>query len=153
MLLGGFVLFLLTGLSLVLGGIKFMLEYYLYRGVRSISFVLLLDWIGTLFLAVVFFIRSMVLFYRKSYIGREPNGKRFCALVILFVMSIGLFILSPNLISLLLGWDGLGLISYCLVIFYQNSKSFNSGILTVLMNRVGDVGILLGIGLLATEGS
>lgn len=68
-------------------------------------------------------------------------------------MSIGLLVLSPNLISLLLGWDGLGLISYVLVIYYQNVRSFNAGILTVLSNRVGDVGILLGIIALVNLGS
>ena len=54
-------------------------------------------------------------------------------------------IIRPNLIIILLGWDGLGLVSYCLVIYYQNVKSSNAGIITVLSNRVGDVAILLGI--------
>ncbi|KAL2711933.1 NADH dehydrogenase subunit 5 [Vespula squamosa] len=54
-----------------------------------------------------------------------------------------IIILAHGLCSsgLLLGWDGLGLISYCLVIYYQNIKSYNSGIITVLLNRVGDVAI------------
>jgi len=51
----------------------------------------------------------------------------------------------PNIVRILLGWDGLGLVSYCLIIFYQNDKSASSGMLTVLSNRVGDVAILLGI--------
>lgn len=66
-------------------------------------------------------------------------------LVYLFVCSMLLIVISPNLIRILLGWDGLGLISYCLVIYYQNVKSANAGILTVLSNRVGDVAILLSI--------
>jgi len=49
------------------------------------------------------------------------------------------------LIRILLGWDGLGLISYCLVIYFQNVKSFNAGILTALSNRIGDVALLLAI--------
>lgn len=56
-----------------------------------------------------------------------------------------LLIFSPNLISILLGWDGLGLVSYCLVIYYQNVRSYNAGIITVLSNRIGDVALLLGI--------
>lgn len=56
-----------------------------------------------------------------------------------------ILILSPNLISILLGWDGLGLVSYCLVIYYQNVKSFNAGILTALSNRLGDVALLMSI--------
>jgi len=54
-------------------------------------------------------------------------------------------ILSPNIIRILLGWDGLGLVSYALVIYYQNVKSANAGILTVLSNRLGDVAILVSI--------
>jgi len=70
---------------------------------------------------------------------------RFILVVYLFVLSIIFFIFSFNLIILLLGWDGLGLVSYCLVIYYQNVKSANAGIVTILSNRVGDVAILLAI--------
>ena len=70
---------------------------------------------------------------------------RFILLVVIFVLSIILLIISPNLISILLGWDGLGLVSYCLVIYYQNIKSFNAGILTALRNRIGDVALLISI--------
>lgn len=73
----------------------------------------------------------------------DLNLIRFIILVFLFVVSIMLLILSPNIIRILLGWDGLGLVSYCLVIYYQNVKSANAGMLTVLSNRVGDVAILL----------
>lgn len=66
-------------------------------------------------------------------------------LVLLFVISIILLIISPNLIRILLGWDGLGLVSYCLVIYFQNIKSYNAGILTALSNRVGDVAFLMAI--------
>lgn len=74
-------------------------------------------------------------------------------MLLIFVASIGLIIISPNLIRLLLGWDGLGLSSYILVIFYQNRVSCNAGILTVLRNRVGDVAILISIGLASSLGS
>jgi len=63
----------------------------------------------------------------------------------LFVVSIILIIYSPNIIRILLGWDGLGLVSYCLVIYYQNIKSLNAGLLTILSNRIGDIAILLSI--------
>jgi NADH-ubiquinone oxidoreductase chain 5 len=52
---------------------------------------------------------------------------------------------SPNVISILLGWAGLGLVSYLLVIYYQNVRSYGAGMLTVLSNRIGDVTLLIAI--------
>nr|YP_009002470.1 NADH dehydrogenase subunit 5 [Ranina ranina]BAO48226.1 NADH dehydrogenase subunit 5 [Ranina ranina] len=118
----------------------------------TIVYVLVLDWISLLFLSFVLLISSMVLYYSGGYMSGDPNFNRFMYLVVAFVVSMGAMILSPNLISILLGWDGLGLVSYALVIYYQNEKSANAGMLTVLSNRVGDVAILLGIGLMIQLG-
>jgi NADH-ubiquinone oxidoreductase chain 5 len=68
-------------------------------------------------------------------------------------MSIIALIISPNIIRILLGWDGLGLVSYALVIYYQNVKSYNAGMVTALSNRIGDVIILMTIALMASYGS
>src|ERR1700740_403277 len=94
-------------------------------------------------MGLVIIISSVVLFYRTFYIEGDLFLSRFIYLVYFFVISIIFIILSPNIIRILLGWDGLGLVSYCLVIYYQNVKSANAGIITVLRNRVGDVAILL----------
>jgi len=67
--------------------------------------------------------------------------------------SIILLIFRPNFVSILLGWDGLGLVSYCLVIFYENNKSSRAGILTIFSNRIGDVLILLRISLILGFGT
>jgi len=75
----------------------------------------------------------------------DKNGFRFVLLILLFIFSIIIIIIRPNLIRILLGWDGLGLVSYCLVIYFQNVKSYNAGILTALSNRIGDVALLLAI--------
>lgn len=93
----------------------------------------------------VLLISSIVIFYITYYIRGEKHFYRFTLLVYLFVLSMVFLILSPNIIRILLGWDGLGLVSYCLVIYYQNIKSANAGMLTILSNRVGDVAILLRI--------
>jgi NADH-ubiquinone oxidoreductase chain 5 len=87
----------------------------------------------------------MVIVYSTRYIEGDKFIYRFIILVYLFVISMLLLIIRPNIIRILLGWDGLGLVSYCLVIYYQNIKSANAGILTILSNRVGDVAILLSI--------
>ena len=101
-----------------------------------------------IFLGFVCFISSIVLYYRGSYIRGDININRFIYLVLAFVRSIAFLIIRPNIIRILLGWDGLGLVSYALVIYYQNEKSANAGILTALSNRVGDVAILLRISLI-----
>ena len=95
----------------------------------------LFDWISLLFISFVLFISGIVIFYSRDYILGDLNINRFILLVVMFVFSIMLLIIRPNLIRILLGWDGLGLVSYCLVIYYQNIKSYNAGILTALRNH------------------
>lgn len=122
---------------------------------NSISIVItfLFDWMSLLFISFVLIIASLVIFYRKEYIIGDENIIRFIILVLIFVLSIILLIIRPNLIRILLGWDGLGLVSYCLVIYFQNVKSYNAGILTALSNRIGDVALLLAIAWILNYGS
>jgi len=63
-----------------------------------------------------------------------------------------LIVLRPNIIRILVGWDGLGIVSYCLIIYYQSYNSYNSGIVTVLCNRIGDIGILITISIMIVVG-
>nr|YP_010350264.1 NADH dehydrogenase subunit 5 [Endoxyla cinereus]UOK09644.1 NADH dehydrogenase subunit 5 [Endoxyla cinereus] len=119
----------------------------------SIIMSILLDWMSLLFMMFVSLISSSVINYSKSYMSSELNLNRFIILVLMFVFSMILLIISPNIISILLGWDGLGLVSYCLVIYYQNIKSFNAGMLTALSNRIGDVCILMVISWMMNYGS
>nr|UFK62214.1 NADH dehydrogenase subunit 5 [Habroscelimorpha dorsalis saulcyi] len=120
---------------------------------NSIVMSILLDWMSLLFMSFVLFISSMVIFYSDEYMMGDLNINRFILLVLMFVFSMMLLIISPNLISILLGWDGLGLVSYCLVIYYQNIKSYNAGMVTALMNRVGDVMLLIAITWMLNYGS
>nr|AST23744.1 NADH dehydrogenase subunit 5 [Lymantria dispar] len=122
---------------------------------NSVNIVLsiLLDWMSLLFMMFVFLISSVVIYYSKSYMSSELNLSRFIILVLLFVISMMFLIISPNIISILLGWDGLGLMSYLLVIYYQNLKSYNAGMLTALSNRIGDVLILMVISWMLNYGS
>nr|APX39804.1 NADH dehydrogenase subunit 5 [Gonioctena aegrota] len=115
--------------------------------------VILLDWMSLLFMSFVFFISSMVIFYSEEYMMGDLYINRFILLVFMFVLSMMFLIISPNLISILLGWDGLGLVSYCLVIYYQNIKSYNAGMLTALSNRIGDVALLMAIAWMLNFGS
>nr|YP_010730238.1 NADH dehydrogenase subunit 5 [Biomeigenia flava]WEG23053.1 NADH dehydrogenase subunit 5 [Biomeigenia flava] len=114
---------------------------------------LLLDWMSLIFMSFVLLISSLVIFYSKEYMLNDYNINRFIMLILMFVSSMMLLIISPNLISILLGWDGLGLVSYCLVIYFQNVKSYNAGMLTALSNRIGDVALLLVISWMLNYGS
>jgi NADH-ubiquinone oxidoreductase chain 5 len=100
-------------------------------------------------------ISSIILLYRVSYINldNEFYVYRFYYLILLFLISIIFLILRPNILTLLLGWDGLGLISYCLIIYYQKILSFNSGMITVILNRLGDSRLLINISFLIIFGS
>nr|AML26240.1 NADH dehydrogenase subunit 5 [Scydmaeninae sp. BMNH 1274313] len=131
-----------------------MIEYiimYLYS--MNIIMIILFDWMSMLFMSFVLFISSMVILYSKEYMENDLNMNRFIMLIMLFILSMMLLIISPNLISILLGWDGLGLVSYCLIIYYQNIKSYNAGMMTALMNRLGDVAFLISISWMMNYGS
>nr|YP_009049216.1 NADH dehydrogenase subunit 5 [Tirumala limniace]AIE44481.1 NADH dehydrogenase subunit 5 [Tirumala limniace] len=138
----------------IMNNLMFIIEWEIISlNSTNIVMTILLDWMSLLFMMFVLLISSSVIYYSKSYMSSEMNLNRFIILVIMFVMSMILLIISPNIISILLGWDGLGLISYCLVIYYQNIKSYNAGMLTALSNRIGDVMILMVIAWMMNYGS
>jgi NADH-ubiquinone oxidoreductase chain 5 len=118
----------------------------------SIPVIFIFDYLSLFFLRLVRLISRSVLIFRISYMEGEKYFRRFIVIVLLFVRSIFLLVLSPNIIRLLLGWDGLGVTSYLLVIFYQRRKSYNAGIITAITNRLGDVGILICIGIMFSKG-
>jgi NADH-ubiquinone oxidoreductase chain 5 len=143
LLLIRFFLFFI-GFIFVIDDLVYFIEWDIVT-LNSVSIVItfLFDWMSLFFISFVFFISSLVILYSDDYIHGDVNINRFIFLVLIFVLSIGFLIIRPNIIRILLGWDGLGLVSYCLVIYYQNRKSYNAGILTVLSNRVGDVALLI----------
>nr|YP_009995526.1 NADH dehydrogenase subunit 5 [Ferdinandea cuprea]QNQ07367.1 NADH dehydrogenase subunit 5 [Ferdinandea cuprea] len=155
------VFLLMTSISLLLTSFYFLmneiiifLEWELVSlNSSSIVMTFLFDWMSLMFMSFVLLISSMVIYYSMEYMSGDVNMNRFIMLVLLFVMSMMLLIISPNLISILLGWDGLGLVSYCLVIYFNNIKSYNAGMLTALLNRIGDVALLLAIAWMLNYGS
>nr|ASM41816.1 NADH dehydrogenase subunit 5 [Eutetrapha metallescens] len=156
-----FSMFLMLSVNLFLSGVLFLIWDYsvivelslMNLNSSMIVMTLFFDWMSLIFMSFVLFISSMVIFYSEEYMYGDLNLNRFILLVVMFVLSMMLLIISPNLISILLGWDGLGLVSYCLVIYYQNVKSYNAGMLTALTNRIGDVALLLSIAWMLNFGS
>nr|YP_001936613.1 NADH dehydrogenase subunit 5 [Eremobates cf. palpisetulosus SEM-2008]ACA49841.1 NADH dehydrogenase subunit 5 [Eremobates cf. palpisetulosus SEM-2008] len=144
----------ITGIYCLMGGYGLLIEYSIYfLGSGDISLMFIVDWISMLFLSFVLMISSLVLFYSDEYMGEDNYKGRFCLLVVMFVLSMALLIVSPSFVSILLGWDGLGLVSYCLVVYYSNVSSYNAGMITIMTNRIGDVGILIGIVWFVNSGS
>nr|UOR16940.1 NADH dehydrogenase subunit 5 [Aplomya sp.] len=148
------LLLFLLGINFILNDFSIFIEWEIISfNSMNIVMTLLFDWMSLIFMSFVLIISSFVIFYSKEYMEMDYKINRFIMLVLLFVFSMMLLIISPNLISILLGWDGLGLISYCLVIYFQNVKSYNAGMLTALSNRIGDVALLLAIAWMLNYGS
>lgn len=153
MLILRFLIFFLS-LYLLIENYRLIIEFQFYNFLRiKFSFLVLIDWISCIFISFVLIISSIVVNYRIEYIIADIKKDRFLILVLIFVLSIVLLIISPNLIRILLGWDGLGFVSYCLVIYFQNIKSYRAGIITILSNRIGDISLLFSIIFIINYGS
>merc|ERR1719494_591829 len=97
---------------------------------------------ATRFLLTVLLIALSVKFFRRYYLQGIILSAQFHTTLGVFILSMLTLIVRPNFITLMIGWDGLGISSYLLVIFYKRTKSLNAGLLTGISNRVGD-GIIL----------
>lgn len=114
----------------------------------SIYIIVNLDFIRLFFLSLVSLISCSVIYYSTSYISSEKFFGRFIILVVIFILRMYLLIVSPNMVRVLLGWDGLGVTSYLLVVYYQSNKSYHAGIITGITNRIGDVAIYIIVGIM-----
>nr|YP_003208153.1 NADH dehydrogenase subunit 5 [Loripes lacteus]ABJ55678.1 NADH dehydrogenase subunit 5 [Loripes lacteus] len=132
------------------GGV--VIEWFMSSGLMGVNFIVVVDGFSLLFSSVVLLISFFIMLFSTTYMMNEMFLSRFIWLVMLFVVSMNLLIFVPSLIGVILGWDGLGLISFLLVIYYQNGKSLGAGMVTAFMNRVGDALLLLGVSLLSTCG-
>ncbi|MDB0569685.1 NADH-quinone oxidoreductase subunit L [Ralstonia solanacearum] len=109
----------------------------------------LIDSLTAMMMCVVTFVSLMVHIYTIGYMQEDPGYNRFFAYISLFTFSMLMLVMSNNFLQLFFGWEAVGLVSYLLIGFwfkrptaiYANMKAF-------LVNRVGDFGFVLGIGLL-----
>nr|QVO59322.1 NADH dehydrogenase subunit 5 [Sogatella furcifera] len=141
-----FFIFFILGLYSHLFNMSMLIYYnFLVLNSCNFSFVFMLDWLSFMFLSVVFLISGCVFLYSLGYMTGDYNILRFYLMVFLFVCSMFFLIVMPDLMCLILGWDGLGLVSYCLVIYYQSDTSLSSGYLTLFINRLGDLFLIFSI--------
>nr|QGZ09992.1 NADH dehydrogenase subunit 5 [Eisenia nordenskioldi nordenskioldi] len=130
-----------------------LLEWSLFSiSSTPVILTLIMDPVGLMFSCTVIMISANVLKFSTVYMADDKFINRFTLLVLLFVLSMNMLIFLPHLMMLLLGWDGLGIVSFILVIYYQNPKSLAAGMITALTNRIGDVMLLLAIAWTLNQG-
>lgn len=109
----------------------------------SFGFDLVFDKVSLSFGAVVSIIAGRVYSFSYRYIREDPFKSRFHWILLCFVASINLLIFSGRIFFLFLGWDGLGITSFALIIYYQSGESLSAGFQTLMINRIGDSLIVL----------
>lgn len=132
---------ILTGKTLV-----FRLGLWSYSELFEINWTFLLDSLSGSMYCVVSIVAAVVHLYSSSYMGEDPHLIRFIGYLSLFTLFMLLLISSSNFISLFLGWEGVGLCSYLLISFwYSRLQANKSAIKAMIVNRISDVALTIGI--------
>lgn len=111
----------------------------------------LIDSLTALMMLVVTFVSFLVHIYSIGYMADDPGYQRFFSYISLFTFMMLMLVSANNFLQLFFGWEGVGLVSYLLIGFWYNKESANQGSFKAfIVNRVGDFGFILGIGLILT---
>jgi len=112
----------------------------------------LIDTLTTTMMIVVTFVSLMVHIYTVGYMQEDPGYNRFFSYISLFTFSMLMLVMSNNFMQLFFGWEAVGLVSYLLIGFwYTRPTAIFANMKAFLVNRVGDFGFILGIGLVLTH--
>ncbi|GAB2890177.1 NADH-quinone oxidoreductase subunit L [Uliginosibacterium flavum] len=112
----------------------------------------LIDSLTVMMMLVVTFVSLMVHIYTVGYMAEDPSYQRFFSYISLFTFAMLMLVMSNNFLQLFFGWEAVGLVSYLLIGFwYTRPTAIYANLKAFLVNRVGDFGFLLGIGLIATS--
>ena len=113
----------------------------------------LVDGLTAMMMVVVTSVSLMVHLYTIGYMADDPGYQRFFSYISLFTFSMLMLVMSNNLLQLFFGWEAVGLVSYLLIGFwYKKPTAIFANMKAFLVNRVGDFGFILGIGLLVAYG-
>ncbi|HKT90838.1 MAG TPA: NADH-quinone oxidoreductase subunit L [Paraburkholderia sp.] len=156
-ILGVAIAFVLSCITLfdVMGGASFNATVYEWMSVGGLKFEVgfLIDSLTALMMVVVTFVSLMVHIYTIGYMAEEEGYQRFFSYIALFTFSMLMLVMSNNFLQLFFGWEAVGLVSYLLIGFYfKRESAIYANMKAFLVNRVGDFGFLLGIGLLLAYG-
>ena len=147
-----FVLSALTLQSVVSDGARFNETLYTWMVVGGLKMEIgfLVDGLTAMMMCVVTFVSLMVHIYTIGYMKEDAGYNRFFAYISLFTFSMLMLVMSNNMLQLFFGWEAVGLVSYLLIGFWFNKPTaIFANMKAFLVNRVGDFGFILGIGLLA----
>ena len=154
-ILGVLVAFILSAMTLksvALDGARFNETLYTWMVVGGLKMEVgfLIDSLTAMMMVVVTFVSLMVHIYTIGYMEEDEGYNRFFAYISLFTFSMLMLVMSNNLLQLFFGWEAVGLVSYLLIGFWFNKPSaIFANMKAFLVNRVGDFGFILGIGLIA----
>lgn len=136
--------------GLLNGATPFNGTVYTWLTVAGIDFNVgfLIDRLTAMMMCVVTFVSLMVHIYTIGYMKEDPGYARFFSYISLFTFSMLMLVMSNNFVQLFFGWEAVGLVSYLLIGFwFKRPTAIFANLKAFLINRVGDFGFLLGIGL------
>src|SRR6185295_5204946 len=111
----------------------------------------MIDRLSAMMMVVVTFVSLMVHIYTIGYMAEDDGYQRFFSYIALFTFSMLMLVMSNNFLQLFFGWEAVGLVSYLLIGFwYKKPSAIFANLKAFLVNRVGDFGFILGIGLIAS---
>jgi NADH-quinone oxidoreductase subunit L len=143
--------------SVALDGARFNATVYEWMNVGGLKMEVgfLIDGLTAMMMCVVTFVSLMVHIYTIGYMEEDPGYQRFFSYISLFTFSMLMLVMSNNFLQLFFGWEAVGLVSYLLIGFwFKKPTAIFANLKAFLVNRVGDFGFILGIGLvLAYTGS
>ena len=154
-ILGVLVAFILSAMTLksvAVDGARFNETIYTWMVVGGLKMEVgfLIDSLTAMMMCVVTFVSLMVHIYTIGYMEEDDGYNRFFAYISLFTFSMLMLVMRNHLLQLFFGWEAVGLVSYLLIGFWFNKPSaIFANMKAFLVNRVGDFGFILGIGLIA----
>ncbi len=157
-ILGVLVAFIISAMTLksvALDGARFNATVYewMVLGGLKMEVGFLIDGLSAMMMCVVTFVSLMVHIYTIGYMEEDAGYQRFFSYISLFTFSMLMLVMSNNMLQLFFGWEAVGLVSYLLIGFwYTKPTAIFANMKAFLVNRVGDFGFILGIGLIVAYG-
>ncbi|MBI3383582.1 MAG: NADH-quinone oxidoreductase subunit L [Aquabacterium sp.] len=152
-ILGVLISFIISAMTLnaVVDGARFNQTVYEWMTLGSLKMEVgfMIDGLTAMMMCVVTFVSLMVHIYTVGYMEEDPGYQRFFSYISLFTFSMLMLVMSNNMLQLFFGWEAVGLVSYLLIGFwFKKPTAIFANMKAFLVNRVGDFGFILGIGLI-----